>query len=163
MRPQSAQPSNLDARVEEGIFVGIREASDEALIATTQGLVKCRDIKRRPEPERWSDVLIRAVTVTPCVPNPGANDMRIKTIRVGASPVPRTIESNGKPQAMRRMRLMKKDFEQFGYSAACPGCETMQSGKMVQIRRRDGMGRTVAHRPHTKAYRDRIHEVIGDR
>ena len=52
MRPQSKEPTNLDPRVEEGCFVGLREASDEALIMTPQGLVKCRDIRRRPGPER---------------------------------------------------------------------------------------------------------------
>ena len=160
LRPQTAQPSNLDPRVEEGCFVGLREISDEALIMTSEGLVKCRDIRRRPEPERWSDVLIRAVSATPCDPNPGTNDMRIRTIRVDARTVPRTTASQGKSQKTRRMRLMKKDFERFGYSEGCDGCDTMRSGRMVQIRRRDGMGETTAHRPHTSACRDRIHQRL---
>ena len=111
LRPQSAQPSNLDPRVEEGCFVGIRETSDEALIVTTEGLVKCRDVRRRPGPERWSDVLIRAITATPCEPNPGTQDMRVKTVRVSAKEVPRAVASNGITQRTRKMRLMKRFCE----------------------------------------------------
>jgi len=161
LRPQTAQPSNLDPRVEEGCFVGLRETSDEALIVTTEGLVKCRDIRRRPEPERWSDVLIKAVSATPCAPNPGSNDMRIKTVRVDAGTVPRATESNGKSQKSRRMRLMKKDFERFGFTVDCPGCDTMRSGRTVQIKRRDGrLGETVDHQPHNQVCRDRIHQRL---
>ena len=160
LRPQTAQPSNLDPRVEEGCFVGLRETSDEALIMTPEGLVKCRDIRRRPEPERWSNVLITAVTATPCEPNPGSNDMRIRTIRVDARTVPKATESNGQSQKNRRMRLMKKDFEKFGFTAGCSGCDTMRLGRTVQIRRRNGMGETIDHRPHTQACRDRIHQQL---
>ena len=160
LRPQSDQPSNLDPKVEEGCFVGLRETSDEALIMTTRGLVKCRDMKRRPGPERWSNVLIRAIDATPCEPNPGLADMRIKTIRVEPRTVPKIAETNGKQQQGRRMRMMKKDFDKFGYTLGCAGCDAMQSGRMVQIRRRDGFGETTAHRPHTPACRERIHQAL---
>ena len=160
LRPQSREPTNLDPRVEEGCFMGIREVSDEALIMTPQGLVKCRDVRRRPEPERWSDVLLKKIVGTPCEPNPGSQDMRIKTIRAEPGALPRRVESDGRPQQTRRMRLMKKDFQEFDYTEGCPGCDTMRSGRTVQIRRGEGVGTTVAHKPHNKKCRDRIYKRL---
>ena len=124
---------------------------------TPQGLVKCRDVRRRPGPERWSNVLLSKIIGTPCEPNPGSHDMRIKTVTADARALPRRVESDGRLQQTRRMRLMQKDFRDFGYTVGCGGCDTMQSGRTVQIRRGTGYGTTVAHKPHSKACRDRIY------
>ena len=61
--------SNIDARVEEGYYIGIRDSSDEAIIATPNGLTKCRDLTRRTWSERWNLESLGQFRCTPSLEN----------------------------------------------------------------------------------------------
>ena len=46
--PATITPSNTEQRFDEGIVVGIREASDEILVWNSKGIHRARTIRRRP-------------------------------------------------------------------------------------------------------------------
>jgi hypothetical protein len=78
-RPLRDRRSKLDMVMEEGIYVGIIDRSDEALIAVENGIVKCRDIRRQLEECRWDKERVMQVKATPMAAIEGAEDMRVKT------------------------------------------------------------------------------------
>ena len=54
---------NLEERFVEGIVVGYRERSEETIVATADGIIRSRSIRRRPPEERWSrDAVIEVST-----------------------------------------------------------------------------------------------------
>ena len=108
-----SRKATIDPVLEEGIFVGIRDRSSEVIIMTPQGPVKSRDARRQPEEDRWSAELILKAVGTPCQPNPGSEDVRIKTyIRPGLVNPDMPLPAPSVPEvSARRTKLCKADFE----------------------------------------------------
>ena len=108
-RPLGGRKTGLDMILEEGIFVGILDRTDEALIAVENGVVKCRDISRQAEELRWDRDKVMNIMVTLIAPTEGSKDMRVKTyIRPGlANPsIPmRTDERRGPEVQTHKGRL----------------------------------------------------------
>ena len=100
--------SNLEARVEDGHMLGIRDGSDEIIVATAQGLTKCRDINRRPWSERWDATILKELKASPWEPNPGTGDMRISASAHRSRPLvekdPQDRPEGWMPH-MRRMQI----------------------------------------------------------
>ena len=44
----------LEAKFQQGIWLGLDQRTEEVIIGTPSGIVKCRSVRRRPEPERWT-------------------------------------------------------------------------------------------------------------
>ena len=61
-------------RLREGIWLGMRLRTNEALIGTPGGVVKARTIRILPEDEKWSGASILDVKGTPRRPNPLVDD-----------------------------------------------------------------------------------------
>ena len=116
--------SNLEAKVEIGFYLGLRDSSDEAIIYSSEGgLTKCRDILRRPWSERWDISELRAIQSSPCEPNPGTGDMRILTTSYRQRPVQEKApgeRSMGETSQVRRMQITTDDLEKFGYTTGLP-------------------------------------------
>ena len=55
----------INARWDYGIFVGIRRQSNELLVATKEGVVKVRSVKRIPIEERWGEDCVKWVKHCP--------------------------------------------------------------------------------------------------
>ena len=64
-------------RMREGIWLGMRLRTNEALISTPGGVVKTRTIRILPEDEKWSGASILDVKGTPRRPNPLVDDDNI--------------------------------------------------------------------------------------
>ena len=54
MTPGITGKDKLDARWENGIWLGIRDRSGEIIVGTPEGCMKVRSVRRRPEGERWN-------------------------------------------------------------------------------------------------------------
>ena len=52
-RPGGARKAKLDPKWQDGAFIGTRDRSDDMLIMTPSGVYKWRNVRRRPELERW--------------------------------------------------------------------------------------------------------------
>ena len=63
----------------DGIFLGITDRSDELIVFGEEGIRKARSIRRRVEGERWSQEELLQVRGTPLQPNPGRDDVHIRT------------------------------------------------------------------------------------
>ena len=47
--------NKLDPRRYEGIWLGIRDETGKAIVGTKEGVVKCRNFRRKPiEEDRWN-------------------------------------------------------------------------------------------------------------
>ena len=61
-------------RMREGIWLGMRMRTNDALIDTPAGVVKARTIRILPEDEKWSAAMILEVRGTSRRPNPLVDD-----------------------------------------------------------------------------------------
>jgi hypothetical protein len=127
-KPSHGRSKTLDYVLDEGIFLGVQDRSDEALIGISSGVVKCRDIRRQSDDRRWDKDLVLAISVTPSQPTEGSADMRVKTyISPGLDdptiPLPAATLRVG--QGARRVKLLRQDFERAGLTIGCNGCKAM--------------------------------------
>ena len=136
-------------RLREGIWLGMRLRTNEALIGTPGGVVKARTIRILPEDEKWSGASILDVKGTPRRPNPLVDDDTIPEDigecafdqqgqddhdreheeNVSQEPVlvrmseivPRTVTE----EAWRSMYVTRRLTAQYGKTPGCPGCESL--------------------------------------
>ena len=87
IRPGGARQATLDPKWQDGAFIGIRDRSDEMLIMKPSGVYKTRNVRRRPELERWDFEFLTTLKGTPWNPNPAARG---------------TSRRNGSPDASTR-------------------------------------------------------------
>ena len=45
----SVSKDKLDVRWQDGVWFGVRDESGESIVGTPEGLMKCKDFRRRPE------------------------------------------------------------------------------------------------------------------
>ena len=134
-------------RMREGIWLGMRMRTNEALLVTLGGVVKARTIRILPEDEKWSAPKILEVDGTPRRPNPLVDDDNVPEDIV-ESPlgrqghdghaedpegdvsqepvlvrmdeiVPRTVAE----EVWRSMYVIRRLIAQCGKTPGCPGCE----------------------------------------
>ena len=123
---------DLDSQWGEGIWVGRRWGTVTNLILTSEGALEARDIRRRPDPEKWSRQAIEAVRATPWCwhpdsdmpitvlpPLPGKESEEAKEIPEPSIPVPRSFY------------IIKEDLQRFGYTVSCRRCMRMRAGHSV--------------------------------
>ena len=75
IRPRGARQAKFDPKCKDGAFIGIRDRSDEMLIMTTSGVYKTRNVRRRPELERWDFEFLMTLMGTPWNPNLAAGEI----------------------------------------------------------------------------------------
>ena len=126
-----------DKRWAIGIFVGVRAVSNEVYVGTSQGVIKCRTIRRRVPSERWNVELLNKFSGTPWDPKAPIQDElsaeeQLKPLpddeRVG--PV-ETRESNAEKRSFKiyRRDILKREREHGdGFTAGCPGCKAARQG-----------------------------------
>ena len=124
-RLASAGENKFDYRWDEGVWLGVKDNSGEAIIGTSKGVVKARDWKHQAtHQERWNTDVILGVKGTPWEPVPGSNRLEllpqiavpndaIDIIPAPTEPVPVTV---------RRMPIFKRDVMRIGLTPGCNGC-----------------------------------------
>ena len=75
--------NKVEARWEKGIWLGISRESNETLIGTSSGVIRCYAIKRMPAEEKWDKDAISTIRGTPQQPNPTKTGLHIP-VRLGA-------------------------------------------------------------------------------
>ena len=149
MKPGTTGKEKLESKWETGIWVGVTDTSREKIIATPQGCLKVRSVKRKPVEDRWNFVELESMQGTPWEPMPGHPDREIKSrviIQSGGleEPPPREHEE----PVPKRVYIRKRDVEKFGATAGCEGCKAAIRGGGV--------------RPHTEECRARIEKAIKE-
>ena len=122
-KPPSGPISKLASLWEDGIFLGVRASSGESVVGTRTGVVKVRNVMRKPGEERWKEINHALVTGVPWqTPDKEENrDGMVEPFMV--PPMERVPELQYSEEMMpRRMAIKKEDLEQAGYTPKCPGC-----------------------------------------
>ena len=156
IRPGGARQAKLDPKWQHGAFIGIRDRRDEMLIMTTTGVYKTRNVRRRPESERWDFEFLVALKGTPWNPNPAAGEMAADAFPAdmavpmpAPAPVPQVVVAAAPvDRAASRVYIKKADVQKFGYSMKCPGCRSV-------------MTNTTA-RAHTEECRKRLEGCLAE-
>ena len=84
---------------------------------TPSGVYKTRNVRRRPELERWDFEFLTTLKGSPWNPNPAAGEMAADAL--SAAPV---------DQAGSRLYIMRSNVQKDGYSMNCPGCTSVMAG-----------------------------------
>ena len=119
-----------EAKFQEGIWLGLDQRTEEVIIGTPSGIVKCRSVRRRPEPERWNTDAVLAIRGTPWEPTPGVDP---ELLRAAVRP-PQDVDSPlglevpvAEPGlGARRANLFAADFVKHGYTQGCGACRSLQ-------------------------------------
>jgi hypothetical protein len=170
--PTHGKGSILDPLCEEGIFLTILDRTDEIVLGVKGGIVKARDVRRRPLEERWDAGTVLGLQHSTLQPNGSDVDIRIKTILLAglANPQvpqpPRDVPGGG----VRRLRLCKSDFEDHGMTVGCPGCKQLtragglpvNHSERCRSRVEDALSKTVARRARLEAVETKMTEAIAD-
>ena len=103
-------------------------------MGTSQGTVKARSVRRRPQKERWNSEEIRGIKGAPWAPVPGEDHEEVPVvIRVGDEaiipPRPRREQEEARP---KRVYIKKEDIVEHGATAGCPGCRAARLGQTAQ-------------------------------
>ena len=132
LRQNSKGKDKFGVRWEDGIWLGIHDQSNEAIIGTRDGVVKARDVKRKAtDEERWNGENFDAVKGVPWEPVPGRGGIELRS-RVH---IPEEAEEVSKPMSgeprefkYRRARITKEDIRKAGFTEGCPGCKAVNRG-----------------------------------
>ena len=131
------------------MWLGPATGSSKTLIGTTKGVVKATSIKRFGMSERWDVNAIVDMKGTPQRPDPSKPGLHIPVrIRVEAEdpfemPAMRPARNEDAP---RRAYVMKRHYEEHGYTEGCEGCIRLSAG--------------MRPRPHSNACRERMYREL---
>ena len=162
-------------RMREGIWLGIRMRTNEALIGTPAGVVKARIIRTLPEDEKWSAAMILEVRGTPRRPNPLVDDDNVPEDideitfdhrghddrdkdhegKESQEPVPvrmsDIVPRTATEEAWRSMHVTRRLIIQYGETPGAPVARASER-RMVQATRQNAdSGCTMRCRPAERA------------
>jgi len=149
-----------EARYVYGVWLGIAQRSNEALIGNSTGVHPSSSIRRLAIDERWSADAIRQVKATPWNYDAPKTQERTGETRRWEVECEReedvVVETRrhqkplveGVAEQIPRRVMIRKDYElrDHGYTAGCPGCEALRLGK--------------GQRSHTDECRNRIEDEM---
>ena len=134
-KPKIGPLAKLEVLWQDGVYLGQRAVSGECIVGFGSGVETTRNVHRKPEGERWTPDSERLVQGVPwrTSPDDPEQDGLVEVLP------PRLDLEEGSALASesvpRRLYLKKEDFEPptgHGYSAKCPGCRALMSGKPSQ-------------------------------
>ena len=117
----------MQARWQQGIFIGVRVDTNEKLVATEEGCHVAQSVRRKPLDERWSAEALEKIRGTPWEPIPKGPDRTELPypleIRPDTPEAPQPAPEGPKAKvAEKQFYIQKKDLEKHGYTAGCPAC-----------------------------------------
>ena len=154
MPAKPARGGKWELRFHPGVFVGMLNSSSEAVVVTEQGLaIKTRsaNIRRVPESERWDAGRILGMRATPWSPDGSDNAFDIQVgMERPSEMVPRDPGEVLMENKVARTHHRRADFEQWGLSEGCRGCQYLSTEQRRQ-------------QAHSEACRKRIEGLLrGD-
>ena len=125
---------------QHGVFVGIKDTMDGALVLTEDGARRARSMRRLPVNDRHDFEFLEKVKGTPWRPNPESGEATIMPAGM------RIVPENDVPIVMPRPAVVEKppkrmyiragvELKKYGYTEGCPACKIMQQGARHSQRR----------------------------
>ena len=151
--------SKLDARWQEGVYLGLRLTSSEKIIGTPSGILVVQSIRRKPADKQFNLEMLKAVKGTPWQPNPEKSPnadadrlpepIAIEPVVAPAELPPQPGQAERLP-TYRRMYIRQSDLERIGYTGGCEACAAIREG-----RERQGIN-------HNEVCRKRVQEALKE-
>ncbi len=151
MRTTEQRKNKFAPKWDDGIFLGLKDSSNEYFVGIENGVFKASQVKRVPESERFQQARLEQMIGTPwqMEQNEGS-DLTTALPAVVAIPVSTddSVPDPVIPESIpRRTYIRSQDLEKYGSTKGCPRCEPL----------RDGRSTTAEHSP---ACRERIEEAM---
>ena len=137
----------LEQRWEKGVFLGIREATQERIIGTAKGIFVTQSLRRLPEEEQWDATLAFAVTGVPWKPNERTRPAEQAEGAPPREPPPPPVVAQ--ETQVRDYYVTRSDIRRFGTTPGCSACIYGEVGFPTKV-------------AHTPACRRRIMEFRGE-
>ena len=142
---EQAQP-----KMKMGVWLGVIERTEESLIGTEKGVVKCRTVNRMLEKQTWNRELILKMRGDPWSPIPGIKGDHVP-VEIKDDGSPTTIEeettekdpevmfeeepalpskpttSGYKGAGTKEFHVKKPMIQKYGYTEGCPACQKLNS------------------------------------
>ena len=74
--------NKLEPQWRDGVFLGIRNLTGEYLIGSSQGIVRCYSVQRKPSSERYESSQLLGISGLPWQPNPRSESLVIPTTTI---------------------------------------------------------------------------------
>ena len=147
-----------------GVWLGTIERTDETLIGTTMGVVKCRTVSRLTEDERWDRRLTLSMRGVPWEPVPGRQSQHIP-VEIGQDG--QTLDEPAENQFLQKedvgederepeynnkthnLHISQKAISKYGTTEGCPACDVIS--KRGHLQGRIGCNHSAACRTRIKA------------
>ena len=149
LRPRTKGVTGMMGRWSEGIWLGVREETGEAMIGTKDGVMRARTVRRKASSqERWNRGKLDQVTMTPW--NVGKDRMRDEDIKIEIPGQDEEVRAAPEPEdrrmIRRRFQIRTEDVKRMGETPGCPGCKA-------------AMGRGT-NKVHTEVCRSRFEDML---
>ena len=126
--------AKFDAKLQDGIWLGLDNRTDENIIGTAYGVYRASTVKAVHQEDRWDAEKVLGVTGMPWDPTPNIEgDDGARLPDPGAADgdvVPKDAEP---PEPIiRKMYIRKRDVLEYGETPGCLGCTNTMLGKAQQ-------------------------------
>jgi hypothetical protein len=153
--------NKFDAVWRDGIWLGINGRTDEAIIGATEGVIKARSIKRKPDDEKFIFGELDKVKGLTLAPVPGKEGYGVPTkIDIELPDHGMRAKDIEEEVIVRRMRITRKNIEDFGMMEGCPGCKAVRLGRMAQTHSEECRNRIEKKLMETEAGKEKIEKDI---
>ena len=147
--------AQLTDKFEDGIFLGIKDGTEELIVGTPTGCKICRSVQRRSRADAADPVFFNSVRGTPwcLVPDDAVREPRIPTqfdVRPASVELPQKIATADHSGPRRIYIRASVELARYGYTPNCAGCEAAEAGV-------DGFVK-----PHTEECRARITQAMSE-
>ena len=161
LKGERSTEGKMQPKFQDGIYLGIQEATAMRWIGTPDGVVRAWTVKRRPDEEKWRPEQLAAMIGLPWQLNaPGERtsgrpfDQLPAEIRIeledepGEPQAPAVgVEKKGRTYVPRGLYIRRDvELQEYGYTPGCDGCHAAENG--------------LTHRPHSRVCKARIAEEV---
>jgi thiol-disulfide isomerase/thioredoxin len=160
--------NKLEARWEEGIFLGTEWRTGAAHVGAKDGVLEAHGIRRVPQEVRWNSELVQSVKGFPWRQKnpvdgvPGI--IRVRHLTEEKKMKGPEVKPEDEPR-MSQVRLPKKLFEDHGYTSGCPGCRALLHDMVPRSHKaecRERMEKILSQTEEGKKRKDRHEDKMNE-
>jgi len=121
--------NSLQAKFNFAFYLGSRSRSGEHFVGTSEGVVRCRDVRRLTLDKRWDLEGLKGVTGAPWAPVSGESSLEVPTNIVTKKVAQEEQDGEYRPDInIKRMMIRKADVIKYGKTPGCAGCRALLEG-----------------------------------
>jgi len=119
LEAKSLGKADSRSRWKSGVWLGVKDESNEVIIGTANGIVKARTVRRKgTDADRWNTDELNAMKGLPWETIPGREGESIRSnVRIPDEPKPTGIKEQEEPKRqVRRLNIQKRDLDTHGFT-----------------------------------------------